>query len=261
MVSVEVLHKIRASLEDLENRPDTLSAAAAFLQRLVTSAAEIAAAAGADEEVRWWAGALERSCTDHRDDLFISPPGCRFHRRRSQAATSSTISLRIWCSPGSRAELARSCRIAAIDAAVDRCVARRNVDGARSDAAWLGQLRRAITDSSQRAADRIKTLEQLASQCQEFADMDFSFLFDGTRDLFAIGYNVGDQRLDDSFYDLLASEARLASYRDDCPGPGQPGTLVRAGPNAHLDGRRDHVAELERLDVRVPDAAAGHADL
>ena len=77
---------------------------------------------------------------------------------------------------------------------------------------WLGQLRRAITDSSQQAADQIKILEQLASQCQEFADMDFSFLFDKSRDLFAIGYNVGDQRLDNSFYDLLASEARLTSY-------------------------------------------------
>ena len=42
--------------------------------------------------------------------------------------------------------------------------------------------------------------------------MDFSFLFDKSRDLFAIGYNVGDQRLDASFYDLLASEARLASF-------------------------------------------------
>ena len=41
--------------------------------------------------------------------------------------------------------------------------------------------------------------------------MDFSFLFDKSRDLFAIGYNVGDQRLDSSFYDLLASEARLAA--------------------------------------------------
>ena len=57
-------------------------------------------------------------------------------------------------------------------------------------------------------------MQQLASQCQEFADMDFSFLFDESRDLFAIGYNVGDQRLDNSFYDLLASEARLASLCD-----------------------------------------------
>src|SRR5260370_38742807 len=42
--------------------------------------------------------------------------------------------------------------------------------------------------------------------------MDFSFLFDKSRDLFAIGYNVAEQRRDNSFYDLLASEARLASY-------------------------------------------------
>ena len=73
-------------------------------------------------------------------------------------------------------------------------------------------MRQAIVESSQRAADRIKALERTARQCQEFADIDFGFLFDETRDLFAIGYNVGDQRLDGSFYDLLASEARLASF-------------------------------------------------
>ena len=39
-----------------------------------------------------------------------------------------------------------------------------------------------------------------------------TFCIDQSRDLFAIGYNVSDQRLDSSFYDLLASEARLASY-------------------------------------------------
>ena len=49
--------------------------------------------------------------------------------------------------------------------------------------------------------------------------MDFGFLYNSTRDLFAIGYNVGDQRLDASFYDLLASEARLASFVVDRPGP------------------------------------------
>ena len=32
------------------------------------------------------------------------------------------------------------------------------------------------------------------------------------RHLFAIGYNVDERRLDASFYDLLASEARLASF-------------------------------------------------
>jgi hypothetical protein len=42
--------------------------------------------------------------------------------------------------------------------------------------------------------------------------MDFSFLFDVERKLFTIGYNVTASRADESYYDLLASEARLASF-------------------------------------------------
>ncbi len=42
--------------------------------------------------------------------------------------------------------------------------------------------------------------------------MDFRFLYNDRRSLFSIGYNVTDNRLDNSFYDLLASEARLASF-------------------------------------------------
>ena len=42
--------------------------------------------------------------------------------------------------------------------------------------------------------------------------MDFEFLYDRTRHLLAIGYNVDERRRDTSFYDLLASEARLASF-------------------------------------------------
>ena len=42
--------------------------------------------------------------------------------------------------------------------------------------------------------------------------MDFTFLFDPGRKLFSIGYRLSDGCLDSGFYDLLASEARLASY-------------------------------------------------
>ncbi|HEV8168612.1 MAG TPA: glucoamylase family protein, partial [Pyrinomonadaceae bacterium] len=42
--------------------------------------------------------------------------------------------------------------------------------------------------------------------------MDFSILFDVERKLFTIGYNVTASRADESYYDLLASEARLASF-------------------------------------------------
>jgi cyclic beta-1,2-glucan synthetase len=49
-----------------------------------------------------------------------------------------------------------------------------------------------------------------------FDAMDFRTLFDSKRQLFAIGYRLADAenpgRLDASYYDLLASEARLASF-------------------------------------------------
>jgi cyclic beta-1,2-glucan synthetase len=49
-----------------------------------------------------------------------------------------------------------------------------------------------------------------------FDGMNFKFLYDDQRHLFAIGYRLADAegpgRLDPSYYDLLASEARLASF-------------------------------------------------
>jgi cyclic beta-1,2-glucan synthetase len=44
-----------------------------------------------------------------------------------------------------------------------------------------------------------------------FRAMDFRFLFDLQRQVFHIGYNVDTGRLDSNHYDLLASEARIAS--------------------------------------------------
>ena len=42
--------------------------------------------------------------------------------------------------------------------------------------------------------------------------MEFGFLLDPERKLLSIGYRVADGTLDPSCYDLLASEARLASF-------------------------------------------------
>ena len=42
--------------------------------------------------------------------------------------------------------------------------------------------------------------------------MEFGFLFDAERKLFAIGYHEASHTLDVSYYDLLGSEARLASF-------------------------------------------------
>ncbi len=64
----------------------------------------------------------------------------------------------------------------------------------------------------ERARERLAVIVQLAQQAGELALMDYRFLYDSARDLLAIGYNVDQRRLDAGYYDLLASEARLASF-------------------------------------------------
>lgn len=54
-----------------------------------------------------------------------------------------------------------------------------------------------------------KLPEQIETRLQA---MDFTFLFHTRRQVFHIGYNLTSDSLDDNFYDLLASEARLASF-------------------------------------------------
>ena len=69
-------------------------------------------------------------------------------------------------------------------------------------------------DASKRADTEIgHRLSALALRADRMArDMDFRFLFDPSRKLLSIGYRVADGALDPSCYDLLASEARLASF-------------------------------------------------
>ena len=62
------------------------------------------------------------------------------------------------------------------------------------------------------AVERITAIEKLVLQCGELSRMQYDFLFDRASHLLAIGYNVDSRRRDTSYYDLLASEARLCSF-------------------------------------------------
>ncbi len=69
-----------------------------------------------------------------------------------------------------------------------------------------------VTDALERCTSMSTAFEKVAEQCRTLvATMSFGFLFDRSRGLFSIGYRVADGALDPGYYDLLASEARLAS--------------------------------------------------
>jgi cyclic beta-1,2-glucan synthetase len=83
---------------------------------------------------------------------------------------------------------------------------------------WTVALERALADVHTSPPDAAAaSLIALAARATRLADgMDFSFLYDRRRRMFTIGYRLADAegpgRPDTAFYDLLASESRLASF-------------------------------------------------
>lgn len=74
------------------------------------------------------------------------------------------------------------------------------------------ELQGLIKEGSRRAQGRILEIERLAALANEMAQGEYEFLYDKKRRLLAIGYNLAERRLDASYYDLLASEARLCNF-------------------------------------------------
>ncbi len=82
---------------------------------------------------------------------------------------------------------------------------------ARLEATCEAHVQDAHIDDRRSRMLRTKLLA-LRERCRQFAfEMDFSFLLRKDRKLLSIGYRVEEHQLDESCYDLLASEARLTS--------------------------------------------------
>lgn len=128
---------------------------------------------------------------------------------------------------------------------------RTDLDAKESERRLQGAVSLELEESAQRlegafrnaevnATALVAELVALASRADEEASgMDFRLLYDGERKLFHIGYNATTDELDVHHYDLLASEARLASYiaivKGDVPEShwyalGRPMTRVAGAP-------------------------------
>jgi cyclic beta-1,2-glucan synthetase len=77
---------------------------------------------------------------------------------------------------------------------------------------WLSRMRAAIVAGGMSAVERIVEAQRIIEQCEQFSMVDYDFLYDKSTSLFRIGYNMEEQRKDESSYDLLATEARLGVF-------------------------------------------------
>ena len=75
------------------------------------------------------------------------------------------------------------------------------------------EIKNCIKKAADKASEKLTEFNSLIVSCEKlFEEINFKFLLDKERKVFYIGYNVETEKPDNSFYDLLASEARLASF-------------------------------------------------
>ena len=186
------------------SRPKTLDAARQYLGRLARSAAAMASSLNIDpgSQAQWWASALARQCQGALDDLMFLAPWAMLLPLKSPVSAISTLD-----------EIPTLRELAGLEARVLPAIEHRLLaEGNPEENAWLGELRPSIIEASRRAKERIAAIERLALRSSRLSHMEYDFLYDKARHLMAIGYNVSAHRRDSSYYDLLASEARLASF-------------------------------------------------
>ena len=188
----------------ISSRPTALSAVFLSIERLTRSAEDLVRSLtdGQNLEALWWAKAMARQCRGILEELtFLAPwavlpdiPGVLGDFKGIGAIPTL-------------AELAR------LDKELLPATGNQHEVQARpEEMERTAKLRELVSEGSRRASERIASIEGLARQLNELAGMEYGFLYDKTRRLLSIGYNVGENRRDSSFYDLLASEARLSCF-------------------------------------------------
>ncbi|MGB3345147.1 MAG: glucoamylase family protein [Aequorivita sp.] len=77
---------------------------------------------------------------------------------------------------------------------------------------WLVKVKKALKTGTDFIPEKLTYFEELAEQLEQLSIVDYEFLLDKDTSHLSIGYNVNELRRDNSFYDMLASEARLGIF-------------------------------------------------
>ena len=132
-----------------------------------------------DTELAMWSDALARQC---------------------RAALAELLQLAPWAAH------------AGLDGALSRVPTLRELATMEAAPGTLPELASLLVQGREQAIRNVRDIAQAAGQARDFAQIEYGFLYNPSTKLLAIGYNVSERRLDASYYDLLASEVRLASF-------------------------------------------------
>jgi cyclic beta-1,2-glucan synthetase len=174
-----------------------------------------------DSNLCVWANAVSGCLKSHARDAEILAPWMRLdsrpiaalaHRSPEHGAEWAAIEAVLNSSPA-LAEAPEHFAAAINEIVSLRMRLAKDLPEFRESIVCLDELALALAQAATDAGAFLRRLHILAQTAETiFVSMDFGFLFDRTRKLLSIGYRCADGTLDPNCYDLLASEARLASF-------------------------------------------------
>jgi len=218
----DVFDRLSNSLRNPSTAPAAVAGQLAELAVHADSAGELARRlaqerndeVGADLLV--WTEALHGSIQSHRNDVAQFLPWAPFLAVDADIVASAAANeavRRLFGTMPSLADLPARC-----EAAIRTLTYRGDDTATQAKAsddtlARAGALVAALNCSACAARSLGQRLERLGDVAKAMVKaMEFGFLLDPPRQLLSIGYQVTERALDPSCYDLLASEARLASF-------------------------------------------------
>ncbi len=187
-----------------DSLPTTLAVVHAILDRLTVCAAEYAGSfdARVSTDASWWAQVLAGQCRSAFDELMFLAPWSAQLPAPDRLGNLPGIDEIPTLSDLTKRHMEW---LPAIQNRLD-------ADATPPEREWLNELGRLVTQAGLRAEERIAEIQNLGRQISQIAHMEYDFLYDKASRLLAIGYNVDELRRDLSYYDLLASEARLINF-------------------------------------------------
>ncbi len=204
MSKIPVLQKLEKELADeIPKQFHSLNDVNNYLLKLEQSLADIIAGADKENETGRWLQKIMTHITTIKTDLhslvpwlLLQPPPEKFKELVPSLPGIPTL-----------------IRLAKIEQSLlNKINALYSADNTVTEDEWLNQYRASIAASGQKAKEMILLAEQLARRCSQLCSVDYDFLYDRSQHLLTIGYNGEEHRRDNSFYDLLASEARLSTF-------------------------------------------------
>ncbi len=195
----------------LSEPPGQLANVAGWLEKIADAAGQGCSIAGvivAENpgnltalDIATWTNAILAATGSHRRDIDTLAPWAILIAHNANLAASIT--------PAAMA-LSDGLSLAALPAWCEKQLEALNAETKDLPTQLLADALKASAAACRAFVTRVTLLAETAETlCGE---MGFGFLFDPDRQLMSIGYQVDEGKLDDSYYDLLASEARLASF-------------------------------------------------